>query len=70
MPRHSSHRTTVPRINLDVVRFAFDHLAEANPYFIREVGRDAIKGCTLRVQRQTVELGTRQRSVATRAAPA
>jgi hypothetical protein len=59
MPRRSARRTAFPRINLEVVRFAFDHLAGGNPYFIRETGRDAIRGCMLRVQRQTVELGTR-----------
>src|SRR5258708_7784070 len=60
MPRHSSHRTTFPRINLEGVRFAFDHLTEGNPYVIREIGRDAIRGCMLRVQHQTEELGTRR----------
>jgi hypothetical protein len=59
MPKISAHRTAFPRINLEVVRFAFDHLAKCNPYFIREIGRDAIRGCMLRVQRQTVEIGTR-----------
>jgi hypothetical protein len=59
MPRRSSHRTAVPRITPDVIRYAYEHLAAKNPYYIREVGRDAIRGCMLRVQRQTVELGTR-----------
>lgn len=36
-----------------------EHLAATNPYYIREIGRDAIRGCMLRVQRQSVELGTR-----------
>jgi hypothetical protein len=28
MPRRSGRRTAFPRINIEVVRFAFDHLAE------------------------------------------
>ena len=43
MPRHSGHRTAFPRINPEVVRFAFDHLAEGNPYFIRAaIGRSSL----------------------------
>ena|GEM_PF-1305151 len=59
IPRSSSRRTVFPRITPDVVRYAYEHLAETNPYYIREVGRDAIRACMLRVQRHSVELGAR-----------
>ena len=59
MGRNSARRTAFPRITLDVVRYACEHPAEASPYYIRECGRDAIKGCMLRVHRRAVELGTR-----------
>jgi hypothetical protein len=59
MPRSSARRTAFPRITLDVVRYACEHPAQASPYYIRESGRDAIKGCMLRVHRRAVELGTR-----------
>jgi hypothetical protein len=59
MGRSSARRTAFPRITLDVVRYACEHPAEASPYYIRESGRDAIKGCMLRVHRRAVELGTR-----------
>jgi hypothetical protein len=59
MPRSSARRTAFPRITLDVVRYAYEHPAQASPYYIREVGRDAIRGCMLRVHRRAVELGTR-----------
>jgi hypothetical protein len=59
MPTRSPYRTVFPRITPDVVRYAYEHLATTNPYYIREVGRDAIRGCMLRVQRQSVEVGTR-----------
>ena len=59
MSKSSAHRTAFPRITLDVVRYAYEHPAQASPYYIREIGRDAIKGCMLRVHRREVELGTR-----------
>ena len=53
-------RTKVPRITADIVRQAFDHLAQGSPYYIREEGgRDSIRGCHLRVQRRTIQFGTR-----------
>jgi hypothetical protein len=61
MPRRSARRTAFPRISLEVVRFAFDHLAGGKPYFIRETGRHAIKGCMLRVQRQARSRFARER---------
>ena len=59
MPRRSSRRTAFPRITLDVIRYAYEHLATSSPYYIRELGRDAIKGCMLRVHRRSVEIGAR-----------
>ena len=59
MGRGSTRRTSFPRITLDAVRYACEHPAQASPYYIRESGRDAIKGCMLRVHRRAVELGTR-----------
>lgn len=59
MPKRLPRRSAFPRITLDVVRHAYDHLATTSPYFIRELGRDAIKGCMLRVHRRSVEIGAR-----------
>ena len=60
MPRRSSRRSTVPRITLQVVRQAFANPAEGSPYYLREEGgRDSIRGCMLRIQRRTVQFGTR-----------
>lgn len=54
------HRTVVPRITLEVVRQAFADPASGNPYYVREDGgRDSIRGCCLRVQRRSVQFGTR-----------
>lgn len=36
MPRSSTHATAFLRITFEVVRFAFDHLAATNPYYMRE----------------------------------
>lgn len=59
MGRSSARRMVFPRITLDVVRYACEHQAQASLYYIRVSGRDAIKGCMLRVHRRAVELGTR-----------
>ncbi len=59
MPKSSARRTAFPRITVEVIRYAYEHPAQASPYYIREIGRDAIKGCMLRVHRREVELGTR-----------
>jgi len=53
-------RGVVASITLQVVRQAFAEPASGNPYFIREErGRDSIRGCYLRVQRRSVQFGTR-----------
>src|SRR5829696_5155471 len=60
MPRRSSRRSTVPRITLQVVRQALANPAEGSPYHLREEGgRDSLRGCMLRIQRSTVQFGTR-----------
>jgi hypothetical protein len=52
-------KRTVPRITLEVVRLAYARLAKQNSYFIYEEGRDAIRGCALRVLRREVQIGAR-----------
>ncbi|HVT58734.1 MAG TPA: hypothetical protein VHR45_10050 [Thermoanaerobaculia bacterium] len=43
-----------------MIRTAFANPSKHNPYFLREEGgRDSIRGCMLRVQRRTVQFGTR-----------
>lgn len=59
MKSSSKLRTSVPRITVDVVRYASEHPSQGHPYYIRESGRDAIRGCMLRVQRRKTELGIR-----------
>ncbi len=54
-----SVKQTVPRINLEVIRRAYSKLANPNPYYIYEAGRDAIQGCAIRVLRKEVQIGTR-----------
>ena len=49
----------VPRITLDVVRRTYAKLAKQSSYFIYEEGRDAIRGCALRVLRREVQIGAR-----------
>ncbi|MEA2604984.1 MAG: hypothetical protein QOF89_5976 [Acidobacteriota bacterium] len=49
----------VPRITPEVVRKAYGDLAKESPYFLYEEGRDAIRGCALRVLRREVQIGTR-----------
>ena len=52
-------RRTVPRITPDVVRRTYAKLAKQSSYFIYEEGRDAIRGCALRVLRREVQIGAR-----------
>jgi hypothetical protein len=49
----------VPRITVEVVRKAYSDLAKGSPYFLFEEGRDAVRGCALRVLRREVQIGTR-----------
>ena len=52
-------KRTVPRITPDVVRRTYAKLAKQSSYFIYEEGRDAIRGCALRVLRREVQIGAR-----------
>jgi hypothetical protein len=49
----------IPRITTEVVRRAYGDLAKGSPYFLFEEGRDAVRGCALRVLRREVQIGTR-----------
>ncbi|HEX4965058.1 MAG TPA: hypothetical protein VF173_29895 [Thermoanaerobaculia bacterium] len=49
----------IPRITPEVVRRAYGDLAKGSPYFLFEEGRDAVRGCALRVLRREVQIGTR-----------
>jgi hypothetical protein len=48
---------TVPHLTPDVVRRC--QMAASSPYYVYESGRDAIKGCALRVLRREVQVGAR-----------
>jgi hypothetical protein len=50
---------TVPRLTPDVVRRCYANMAASSPYYVYEAGRDAIKGCALRVLRREVQVGAR-----------
>jgi hypothetical protein len=50
---------TVPRLTVEVVRKCYSNLATGSPYFVYELGRDAIKGCALRVLRREIQIGVR-----------
>jgi hypothetical protein len=50
---------TVPRLTPDVVRRCYAKMADSSPYYVYEAGRDAIKGCALRVLRREVQVGAR-----------
>jgi len=52
-------KQTVPRINQEVIRRAYGKLANPNPYYVYEKGRDAIKGCAILDLRREVQIGTR-----------
>ncbi|HEX4498750.1 MAG TPA: hypothetical protein VIE43_23935 [Thermoanaerobaculia bacterium] len=46
---------TVPRLTPDVFRRSYAKMAASSPYYVYEAGRDAIKGCALRVLRREVQ---------------
>jgi hypothetical protein len=50
-------KRTVPRITPGVVRRTYAKLAKQSSYSIYEEGRDAIRGCALRVLRREVQIG-------------
>ncbi|MEO6194014.1 MAG: hypothetical protein ABIS20_13470 [Thermoanaerobaculia bacterium] len=50
---------TVPRLTVEVVRKCYSRLATRSPYYVYELGRDAIKGCALRVLRREIQIGAR-----------
>lgn len=51
----------VPRITVAVVHQAWKSLSTGSPYFIYErgTGKDNVPGCALRIQRRSVQIGTR-----------
>jgi hypothetical protein len=50
---------TVPRLTPNVVRRCYAKMAASSPYYVYEAGRDALKGCALRVLRREVQVGAR-----------